>query len=163
MHQVARWLETIYEPQSRLDHINAPPLNVGPRDFDQEKSKASAKADHEILSAVFDHLRGGKLQEVQSFLNATRCDDKYLYLLGNLPFFDNCSYAQQTESGDVFLNDLDLGRHNDLDRLTKKLGFGSDDLTDENVCIGNRCNMLFVEGCLTKLKMDFESGLQNGN
>ena len=50
-----------------------------------------------------------------------------------------------------------------MDLVTKQLGLGSEDFTDSNVCIGNRCNMLFVEGCLAKLATEFQSGSQSAS
>ena len=90
---MARWLETIYEPKSQLNPFNAYQLNAGSNDFDKEKTGRVAGAELKILSTIFDHLRGGKLQQVQSFLHENLCQDKHLYLLGNLPFFDNVSYS----------------------------------------------------------------------
>jgi len=33
---------------------------------------------------------------------------------------------------------------------------GTNEFTRDNVVIGNRCNMLFIEGCLDKIRMDFK-------
>ena len=120
-----------------------------------------------LLRCILQHLRAGELQELQRFLYEAQHQDKYLFLLGNLPFFDNCKFQQQTQSGDVFLHDANLDRYRHLDHVSKQLrdiasegaaGGGGKDTPPGNVTVGNRCNMLFVEGCLDKVQAGFQRG-----
>lgn len=94
VHQVARWLEQTFTPSTDINQI---PSASGPNDLDHELT---------VLAAMFEYLRAGRLNEIQAFLVSNPVlADKYSMLTGNLPFFDNCDYAQQSQSGDLFIND----------------------------------------------------------
>jgi len=92
VHQVASWLE----------HINTPS-----QDLDQIPSRSQTKAEKlAVLRAIFNNLRSGNLLGIQKFLTQDVAhSEMYTFLTGNLAHFDNCKYAQQTESEDVFLQD----------------------------------------------------------
>lgn len=82
VHQVARWLETIYEPDE---------LGIHKLSDDQ-----SLQNKLHTLKTIFDYLRGGRLQELQKFLmNHITFNELYLHQFGNIPFFDNICYEQQ--------------------------------------------------------------------
>ena len=112
-----------------------------------------------LLQTVFDHLRGGRLQELQEFLtqaNPLKCAQ----LTGNAPFFDNLRHEQQQISGDLFLPDQNIERQKVLDAASKSVL--PDGKTNENVVLGNRTNLLFVEACLNRINEPaVESSLKN--
>ena len=56
--------------------------------------------------------------EVQQFLEEIGDHEKYLQLLGNMPMFDNCEFQQQTQSGDLFIQDKNLEKQNNLDDVS---------------------------------------------
>ena len=51
------------------------------------------KYELRVLHTIFDWLRAGRLSEVQQFLEQTDNSQQYLWLIGNIPFFDNFKYA----------------------------------------------------------------------
>ena len=97
---------------------------------------------------MFDFLRGGQLRECQEFLNQIHSNDKYLALIGNMPFFDNCNFSQQTESQDLFLGDRSVERQSNISQIEKMLG---EDSVRQNSTLGNRNNLIFVDSCLEEL------------
>jgi len=83
IHAVAQWLENMHE------------LTIDPNSV-KHNNPGDIANELEIFKVLFDHLRGGKLQEVQQLLISLGSMDKYLQLIGNMPFFDNIQYEQQT-------------------------------------------------------------------
>ena len=52
---------------------------------------------------TFDHLRGGKLNDIQEKLKNSHNHETYLMLTGNQPFFDNIVSAQSSELDELLL------------------------------------------------------------
>lgn len=92
-HQVANWLEKIYEPSQDLDII-------GQRQPRQPQRGGSVDFEHvsdliyelTVLQAIFDALRAGQLSKIMEFLETSQNCQQYLWLVGNIPFFDNFKY-----------------------------------------------------------------------
>ena len=59
---------------------------------------------------TFDHLRGGKLNEIQEKLKNSSNHETYLMLTGNQPFFDNIVSAQSSELDELLLENLNVDR-----------------------------------------------------
>jgi len=76
------------------------------------------------------------------------CAQKYQWLVGSLPHFDNLRFAQQAASEDLFLHDAQLEKQISLQQASKQLGPGN----EANVILGNRMNLLFVETCISKVE-----------
>jgi hypothetical protein len=72
--------------------------------------------------------------------------DKYMQLIGNLPFFDNIQFEQQTQSENLFIQDSNHEKQIVVDYTSKKLND-----CGKNVIVGNRNNLLFVETCIARI------------
>ena len=98
---------------------------------------------------VFEHLRGGKLNEIQKKLKHSGNHEVYLWLTGSQPFFDNIAYAQTTELDDLLLGNQNFDRISHLNIATQSVQYGG---CESNVTLGNRMNNLFLETCLDRIK-----------
>jgi hypothetical protein len=85
------------------------------------------------------------MRQVQEFLESDpSLASKYMTLTGNLAMFDNICFQQQDQSKDIFLHDRHQDRQIHLSQATSKMS----DIGDQNVVLGNRANLLFVETCV---------------
>lgn len=92
VHAVARWLESIYT----VTNID--------RQIVRQKKRTGNKYEVFVLQMVFEHLRGGKLNEIQTKLKNSDNHEIYMWLTGNQPFFDNIAYSQTNELDDILLS-----------------------------------------------------------
>lgn len=103
-------------------------------------------SDVECYKIIFEHIRSGQFQEIQEKLIEANLIDKFLWLIGSLPHFDNIEFTQRTDcNGDSDLVPNDTDRENNLDKLRTSAECGI------NYAGGNRCNLLFIETCLENI------------
>jgi hypothetical protein len=57
---------------------------------------SSSEDDLGCLVELFEYLRAGKLSEAQSSLSESEHYEKYLWLIGSLPHFDNISFKDES-------------------------------------------------------------------
>ena len=130
---VAQWLEDMHQLTADSHSL-------------KQSAPGDIKNDLKTYEVLFDHLRGGKLQEAQQFLLEIGSMDKYMQLIGNLPFFDNIQFEQQTQSENLFIQDSNHEKQIVVDYTSKKLLE-----CGKNVLVGNRNNLLFVETCIARI------------
>eukprot|EP00347_Sterkiella_histriomuscorum_P017932 403347430 len=82
----------------------------GYEDFDSEdkiKSRAYIDGEMRLLKNIFQHLRCGHLNELQTKLKYNNRLDHLMLLNGALPQFDNVCYAQYDDAQEIFTKDLE--------------------------------------------------------
>jgi hypothetical protein len=60
-----------------------------------------------VLKSLFYLLRAGKTVEAQQILLEKNHHEKYLWLVGTIPQFDNVCYFEDIDYKDLLPNDLD--------------------------------------------------------
>lgn len=93
---------------SHLIELRAP---VELDDFDSVKHYEDNKyhdGERKIHNTIFEHLRAGKLYELQKKLEISRCYDHLLTVSCMNPVFDNVQYKEDIgDTDDLFLQDIE--------------------------------------------------------
>jgi hypothetical protein len=59
------------------------------------------------LERLFELLRGGKVSDAQEELEEANQFEKYLWLMGSDPMFDNVESTQESSFGDLLPNSVE--------------------------------------------------------
>ena len=125
IHAVADWLEKIYSvPATRMSQDNSPFASKN-------------------LERVFELLRGGKLILAQKELEEVGEYEKYMWLMGSEPLFDNSESVSTCQGLLPVLQE----HHDILEHVERRASEGQ-----AHVVTGNRTNLLFVQTCIEKIK-----------
>lgn len=93
------------------------------------------------MAGLLKYLRAGKIVDAQNMLLETNHCEKFLWLCGSIPLFDNVSYSENVAEGNNLPNDLD--RELNLQHIG-----ATSEASGENVITGNRQNLMFVKTAL---------------
>ena len=104
------------------------------------------ESDLRCLQAIFELLRAGNLKEAQSQLEQGNHFDKYLWLLGSQPMFDNIQYSETCEYLDLI--PTDIIREQSLPKIQKS----QEEYEIDNFVYGNRTNLMFVDSCFAHIE-----------
>ena len=92
---------------------------------------------------MFELLRGGKLIQAQKELDEANEFEKYMWLMGSEPLFDNSESVSTCQGLLPVLQE----HHDILEHVEMKATDGQ-----THVVTGNRTNLLFVQTCIEKIK-----------
>ena len=73
--------------------------------------------DIHLLKAIFEYLKAGKNIEVQESLVQTGHHEKFLWLIGSQPHFDNIDFTQRLDCDELIPSDTD--RECNIDLINK--------------------------------------------
>jgi len=133
-----KWLEDIYEiPAEYQDALNQ--TSHG-QDFDCDPANPIEHAkEMKNLRTIYEHLRAGKVFEIQQQLEASGIYHHALMIKSLIPAFDNLCSVDFND--DPFIFDVDIEKQNTLDTVSSFYGVGD----GSHVINGNPCFLLAVD------------------
>ena len=91
-------------------------------------------------------MRAGQDSEAQIDLQQKNGHEKFLWLIGSQPHFDNIEFEQTNEVDDLIVSSSD--RELNLDSLNRL----EENTEGTNYVGGNRTNLLFIDSCFEHIK-----------
>jgi hypothetical protein len=142
---VSRWLESIYKIPRDRESVDSSHLilkkstfidDFDTKLFDDQKFREGEK---KIYNCIFEHLRSGKVYDIESKLRAIN-DFDHLQILSSInPLFDNIEFKEfMDETEDLFLMDMDRQENiTCVDTTYEEAG-------NHNLAFGNRNNLMLI-------------------